>query len=184
MVRYKLMVWGIALFLIVLSSCAPSLDKNSIKEAIELGKNNKFDASAVSYKFSASNYEPLTIYTPYSLLAFSVALKAKEYEELTQKEMDEIINADNLNILVKVEGISSYEVEQAKAVIKEGNRVIKSETSPSYPEVDCSGSICTWWGVVSFTFPNFSSIKNKQVKFVLILDKGEREYNLDMSKYK
>jgi len=178
------------------------LTEEQIEEALELGKENKFSSDLVqliyqiesppfwrceqlSYCEDPYTQEYLLMYTPFMTIVIASAEKARAYEELTQEEIKEIINKDELIISLSVYGLSDDEVENAKGIIKYDDQIVKSIQSPSYAEVDNSRSDrCTWTANQVYSFAGYSSFKDKKINFVLIRDNGEKAYDIDLSKFK
>jgi len=196
MVKFKLIIGIVVLSLFLLNSCASSLDKNNVNEAIEFGKQHKFDFLSVSYiikspnceeksqPYCAYDYEDLIMYTPFMSVAFAAANKAKNYEELSQADIKDL-KRDSLVVTVSAKGRSDYEAEDASAVIKYDNEVIKAIKAPTYASVDdCTEVYCTYSAIQYYTFDDFSKFKDKKIKFVIIRQYGEKEYEIDMTKYK
>jgi len=196
MFKRKLIIGAIVLLALLLTSCTSSgLDQNTLKEAIEFGKQHKFDFLSVSYIIKSPSceenrqpycayYESLTMYTPFMYIAFAAANKAKNYEELSSTDIRDL-SQDSLVITVGVMGRSDYEAEETSAVIKFDNQIIKAIKAPTYASVDdCTEFGCTYSAIQHYTFNGYSKFKDKKIKFVLIRQNGEKEYEIDMTKYK
>jgi len=176
------------------------LNNEDILNALALGQEKKFKLDEIPYKVESPSceekrqpycaydysYETLSVYTPYKNLAFEAAIRAKEYEDITEKEIKELASEDSLTIVLGVYGNSDYEAENAKAILKVDEKIIKAEIEEGvFARIsDCSEYGCTWYAVHTFYFKNYSAFKDKEVKFILIRNQGEKEYKIDLSRYR
>ncbi len=198
------------IFLFVISGCTTakisenkSLDDNAIIEAIDLGKQNKFNPQIhSSHLLMPSNceekrqpyckydFEYIIIFTPFEQIVSYSADKAKKYEEISEKDIKNIVNENTLIIDVNVMVGDIEEIENVNSIIKSNDKIIKPLKIPANIEprtcIEIEEKIygCSWVGHSTFKFSNYDQFKSKKIKFVLIRDYGEKEYEIDMSKYK
>ncbi len=162
-----------------------------LAEAVQLGKDNKFNSSdflknyQIGYNLSGKDF--ITVLTPYLSLFFNSASAAKEYKELSSKEINSYQNNNVLEISVIAYGDEYSFGDNIDAVIKMDGQVIHSTKKVLSQNVDATAfwpNSPKYSSVNQFYFNDFSVFKGEQFQFVLIKPSGEVVYDVDMNKYK
>lgn len=188
--------------LLFIIGCTPKvLTEQQINDAIEdgtIGLNpleNEINSPTCEEKQQPyCNYsEQITIRTPY----YSIAQGAAWYSQFRTRKMKEYLqeriqsaSLDFLDIEGYIEGSSSEELSNTKAIIKYEDKQLNSTGTIDKSTHDCIDPV-THNDVPNckssegfFRFEHLSSFKDKKIKFILIRERGEKEYDIDMSKYK
>jgi hypothetical protein len=186
--------------LVFVAGCQRSIyTEEDIKEAIEKGKAHKFDTTSVMEEYTyhltgdSVNDMPfgrrnwINIGTPYLLLIIASADKAREYDELTQKEIDEIIGSNSLVITLVSYGDEYDFADEYRAIIKVNGEILRPLLSDTGRDIDTTSSYpdSPKYNAQSvFYFDGFDKVKNQQIQFVLIQYDSEIVFDINMSKFK
>lgn len=165
-----------------------------LAQAVQFAKDNKFAMTDFTKKYYvgnlssdvASNKDGITIVTPYSVVVSNLADKAKNYEDISVKDIADLKTQNNLIILASVYGDSFNFADNYTAVIKVEGQVIH----PDKTKADFATTSSNWPNSpkyttsATFTFNRLTDVKDKKIQFVLIKDSGEETFEVDMSQYK
>lgn len=167
------------------------LTEKEIDEAIVWGEDNKFTQEnllkAYAYPNYSLGYEHVIVYTPYLNLALLAGTRAREYQEISEAEINAITSSNEITFRVKLYGNTREFNKNIKAVIKLRNEImyptkIKVDESPETTDVWPNQP--AYFAVNAYTFCDYDKIRNRVIRFIVIKASGEDTYTIDMSKYK
>jgi len=168
----------------------PYLTDEEIQEAIDYGREHKFDLSEVGFFgkylfYTTKNSDAIGLTTPYAIIVNTAAEKARNYEDYTIKETKKLLDGGFTILLITYStGDDLGFAENYKLIIKiedEIYRPIESITD-SFAMYDFDLKKRT--ASNTYSFKDLSILKNDKITIVVIKDKGEEEYTIDLTQIK
>jgi hypothetical protein len=164
--------------------------EKQVNAAVVYGKKHKNDIEKIKEEYSypsiSGKEEFVAVVTKVSLLKLLSAYNWKRGQELSEKDIDGILNAKRFFIKAYLLGDDVDFAADIRGVIKIGNRVIQPfEVKPMV------------WAIPSLSWPQSPSYKaanyyyfdyweikgNEKVTFILQKPRGEKRFEIDLSKY-
>jgi hypothetical protein len=167
------------------------LTESEIDEAISWGEKNRFNQELMLTEYATPNYtvgyEHVITYTPYLNLALAAGAKAREYQQLSDEEVDAIVTNSELTFKVKLYGNSQSFNDDIKAVMKLRNEVIypirakpdeEPETTAYWPKSPA------YFAVNTYVFKDYGRVRDRTIRIVVIRNTREDSFEIDMGDYK
>ena len=172
-------------------------DFSDIEEVKTLAEDCKFDinicaedykadiipveivSSIMGEEYYVDNEMTIWVWTPFFKAVKEIADKEKNYEEYTDKEIINYLQEDYIHIYLTYGNIMAYKLKNLGAyenmVIKYGSKVYHSEKS-DYSTYDSSIKIKK--------IGSYNNFYDKKVILVVVGETGEKEIEIDMTRFK
>ena len=164
--------------------------EKQVNEALAYGKRHKDNVEKIKEEYSypsiSGEEEFVAVVTKVSLLKLLSAYNEKRGQKLSEKDIHGIINAKSFYIKAYLLGDEVNFATNIRGVIKIGDRVIQPvEVKPMV------------WAIPSLAWPQSPSYKaanyyffdygkkkgNEKITFILQKPRGEKRFEIDLSKY-
>ncbi len=164
--------------------------EKQVNEAVVYGEKHKDEIEKIKQEYSypsiSGEEEFVAVVTKVSLLKLLSAFNEKRGQKLSEKDIAGIINAKSFYIKAYLLGDDVNFATDIRGVIKIGDRVIRPvEVKPMV------------WAIPSLAWPQSPSYKaanyyyfdygkkkgNEKITFILQKPRGEKRFEIDLSKY-